>query len=98
MRRFNALLGTMISARDKAIMEEFAHLVIHLPAKGYGLLEFDMDDNRRAALVAAGRQAVEEYFAALPPPAATARGAAQGECTAGQARQPTAAPLKMLAD
>ncbi len=49
--------GTCLG-RDHA----FSHLVVRLPAQGYGTTEFDMSDERRAALVEAGRSAMGDYF------------------------------------
>jgi len=36
--------------------------VVRLPAGGYGTTEFDMSDERRTALVDAGRSAMRAYF------------------------------------
>jgi hypothetical protein len=36
--------------------------VIRLPAKGYGTIEFGMSENRREALVSAGRNAAIKFF------------------------------------
>lgn len=44
------------------VLEEFEHLVVRLPAQGYGTTEFDMSDARRTALVEAGRRAMAAYF------------------------------------
>lgn len=51
-------------------MDAFSHLVVHLPAGGYGTTEFDMSDARRAALVTAGRNAMRAYFDQQPLAAA----------------------------
>ena len=42
----------MTGAHDKMVIEEFEHLVVRLPAAGYGTTEFDMSDERRKALLA----------------------------------------------
>jgi hypothetical protein len=34
----------MTTAHDKMVIEEFADLVVKLPAGGYGTTEFDMSD------------------------------------------------------
>src|SRR5512147_3145707 len=58
VRRLKALVDTMTGAHDKMVIEEYADLVVHLPAGGYGTTEFDMSEGRRNALVAAGREAM----------------------------------------
>ena len=52
----------MTQAHDKMVVEEFEDLVVRLPAKGYGTTEFDMTDERRQALVAAGQNAMAAYL------------------------------------
>jgi predicted acylesterase/phospholipase RssA len=74
VRRLKALVDTMTGAHDKMVIEEYADLVVHLPAGGYGTTEFDMSDGRRNALVVAGREAMHAYLDAHPVKAA-ARGA-----------------------
>jgi NTE family protein len=63
--RISNLLNTMLQAHDKIVIESFERFVIRLPAKGYGTVEFDMSDERRDALVQAGRQAAQSYFKLL---------------------------------
>lgn len=60
--RISNLLNTMLQAHDKIVIETFERFVIRLPARGYGTVEFDMSDERRDALVRAGRQATQVYF------------------------------------
>jgi hypothetical protein len=43
------------------VIDEYRHLVVRLPAAGYGTTEFDMSEDRRAALVEAGRTAMASY-------------------------------------
>ena len=62
--RFGQLVNTVTQARDKMVIDTFSDLVVHLPAKGYGTTEFDMSDERRVALVKAGRVATEAYLTA----------------------------------
>lgn len=62
VQRLARLVDTATNAHDKMVVDAFSHLVVRLPAKGYGVAEFDMSDERRAALVAAGRGAVAAYF------------------------------------
>jgi predicted acylesterase/phospholipase RssA len=66
VQRISNLVNTMTSARDKNMIDEFEHLVVRLPARGYGTTEFGMTDERRDLLVEAGRRAMNTYFA---PPA-----------------------------
>ncbi|HWR93141.1 MAG TPA: patatin-like phospholipase family protein [Desulfobacterales bacterium] len=72
VQRIMRLVNTMTGAHDKMVIEEYEHLVVRLPAGGYGTTEFDMSDPRRESLVAAGRRAMKAYLDARPAP----RGAA----------------------
>jgi predicted acylesterase/phospholipase RssA len=62
VQRFQRLIDTATGAHDKMVIEEYSHLVARLPAQGYGTTEFDMSDERRDALVRAGRDAMALYF------------------------------------
>lgn len=62
VQRILRLVNTVTTAHDKLVIDAFSHLVVHLPAGGYGTTEFDMSDERRNALVAAGRNAMRAYF------------------------------------
>jgi len=62
VQRLRRLANTLTGAHDKMIIEEYRHLVARLPAQGYGTTEFDMSDERRAALVNAGAEALAHYF------------------------------------
>jgi NTE family protein len=62
--RIGQLVNTVTQARDKMVIDTFSDLVVHLPAKGYGTTEFDMSDERRNALVEAGRIATKAYLTA----------------------------------
>jgi NTE family protein len=62
VQRIGNLVNTTIGARDKAVIETFNDLVVRLPAKGYGTTEFDMAEERKEKLVAAGRSAMRAYF------------------------------------
>lgn len=61
-RRLTALIDTMTNAHDKEVIEAFDDFVVRLPAQGYGTMEFDMSEERRNALIAAGREATKSYF------------------------------------
>jgi len=74
VQRLKRLIDTMTSAHDKMVIEEFEHLVARLPAAGYGTTEFDMSDERREALVSAGRSAMGAYLDNLSTERAGSRG------------------------
>jgi predicted acylesterase/phospholipase RssA len=65
--RQRRLVDTVVKGRDKQVMESNAHLVAHLPAQDYGATEFDMDDDRRKALVEGGRNAMRVYLDGRSP-------------------------------
>jgi len=79
VQRLSRLANTVTTAHDKMVIEEFEHLVVRLPAQGYGTTEFDMSDGRRTALVQAGRNAMRNYFESPPLPAAGPRGLEDAE-------------------
>lgn len=62
INRLSKLLNTMMHARDKMVVDVFEKFVVHLPAKGYGTTEFDMNDERRKLLVQAGQNAMTAYL------------------------------------
>jgi predicted acylesterase/phospholipase RssA len=62
VQRLKRLVDTATTAHDKMVMDEYANMVVHLPAAGYGTTEFDMSDERRVALVEAGRTAMAAYL------------------------------------
>jgi len=62
VKRLGRLVSTLMGARDKAVISAFEQLVVRLPAKGYGTVEFDMTEERRTLLVDAGRQAMKRYL------------------------------------
>lgn len=66
VQRISRLMDTAMTAHDKMVLDAFSHLVARLPAQGYGVVEFDMSDERRGALVAVGRSAMRAYFDNLP--------------------------------
>lgn len=78
VQRISRLVDTTLSARDKMVIDSYSNLVVHMPAKGYGTTEFDMTDQRRDALVDAGRQAMREYFDGRALPTALAGGVTPG--------------------
>jgi predicted acylesterase/phospholipase RssA len=62
VQRLRRLVDTATGAHDKMVIDEYSHLVARLPAQGYGTTEFDMSDERRNALVEAGRTAMALYL------------------------------------
>ena len=87
VRRLRSLADTATTAHDKMVIDAFAHLVVRLPAQGYGTTEFGMSDARRNALVAAGQNAMADYLDHPPAAAPVPRGLA----TAGVDRSKQAA-------
>lgn len=65
VKRLGALMNTVMGARDKAMISQFEQLVVRLPAKGYGTVEFDMSAPRRQMLIDAGRASMNAYFEGL---------------------------------
>jgi len=76
VQRLNRLVNTATTAHDKMVLEEFEHLVVRLPAEGYGTTDFSMSETRREALVDAARAAMKDYLDNYAPPAA--RGGPRG--------------------
>jgi len=65
VRRIQGLVETATRAADRGAIEEFGHLVVHLPAKGFGTTEFDMLPERRAAIIEAGKATTDTYLRQL---------------------------------
>jgi len=66
VQRLRRLITTVTSAHDNTAKAAYARHIVHLPAGGYGTTEFDMDDERRNALVNAGREAMRAFLAKRP--------------------------------
>ncbi|MBP6015915.1 MAG: patatin-like phospholipase family protein [Candidatus Promineofilum sp.] len=62
VRRIIDLAETATQAHDKMVIEAFEQFVCRLPAEGYGTIEFNMTDDRREKLIAAGNAAMSRYF------------------------------------
>ncbi len=60
--RLQRLLNTATCAHDNLAKAVFADNVVRLPAGGYGTTQFDMTDEERAALLAAGQQAMAAFL------------------------------------
>ncbi len=63
-RRVMRIVETITVSRDKLTFEYASDAVCHLPTLGYAVTEFNMADDRRAALVAAGRTAMQLHLSA----------------------------------
>jgi NTE family protein len=85
VQRLSRLVNTVTTAHDKMVIEEFNDLIVRLPAQGYGTTEFDMSEERRNALVEAGRQAMADYFDKMPGGGAKARGVPGARAERGKA-------------
>lgn len=66
-QRISRLIDTATTAHDKLVIDAYAGLVVRLPAYGYGTTEFDMNDERRTALIEAGRIATQQHLSKHPP-------------------------------
>lgn len=60
--RLKRMVDTVTQAHDKFVIDALRDNVCRLPAKGYGTLDFDVSDERRDALIAAGYEATKAYF------------------------------------
>lgn len=63
MLRINGMADTLLAARDKTIIDTYKHMVCRLPAKGYGVLEFDLTPERMQPILTAGRNAMTAHLA-----------------------------------
>lgn len=66
IQRVLRLVNTMTLAHDAASIELFSDQIVRLPAGGVGVVEFNMSDAKRDALVTAGRKAMQLYQVAHP--------------------------------
>ncbi len=62
--RLTGMAETVLGAHDKSTIDEYARMVCRLPAKGYGILEFDMSAERMAPILRAGEAAAEAHLQA----------------------------------
>lgn len=63
VQRVQRLVDTMRGAHDNQLITANDRLICRLPAKSYGTMEFDMTEERREALIAAGGAAMEAHLA-----------------------------------
>jgi NTE family protein len=62
IRRLKGLADAATQAHDRAAIDDYADLVVRLPAKTYETTEFDMTEPRRDALIAAGYAITQLHF------------------------------------
>jgi hypothetical protein len=62
MLRISGMADTILTAQDKTIIDTYKHLVCRLPAKGYGILEFELTPERMAPILKSGEAAMETHF------------------------------------
>jgi predicted acylesterase/phospholipase RssA len=95
VNRLRRLITTVTSAHDNTAIAAFARHVVHLPAGGYGTTEFDMEDERRDALVNAGREAMRAFLARQTPVGEPSAGFSVGDKERNLANQaPTGLPRR----
>jgi NTE family protein len=61
--RLQGMAETVLGAHDKTVIDAYQQLVCRLPAKGYGILEFDLTAERMAPILQAGEAAMEAHLA-----------------------------------
>ncbi len=65
--RLQGMAETLLASHDKSVLDAHEQLVCRLPARGYGILEFDLTPERMAPIVQAGEAAMEAHLAARFP-------------------------------
>lgn len=60
--RVMRLVNTITSAHDSQLIGTYDELICRMPAKTYGTMEFDMTEQRRDALIAAGQEAMQKHL------------------------------------
>lgn len=83
LKRLRGLVDAALGAHDKLILDSYQGLVVRLPARDYGVTEFDMSDERRDRLVKAATIATSQHLVAHPP-GSTPRGTASAVVALGQ--------------
>ncbi len=64
--RIDALLDTLMSARDNATFDAHRERVVKLPVRGYGTTDFDMPEARAKALFDAAHAATQAWLTRAP--------------------------------
>jgi NTE family protein len=62
MTRISGMADTLLAGHDKSVIDTHQELVCRLPAKGYGILEFDLTAERMVPIIDAGEAAMEAYL------------------------------------
>lgn len=60
--RIQGMAETVLGAHDKSVMDAYQQMVCRLPAKGYGILEFDLTPERMEPILQAGEAALDAHF------------------------------------
>lgn len=67
MYRISSMADTLLGGHDKSVIDTHPHMVCRLPARGYGILEFDLTAERMAPIICAGEAAMDEHFGKYYP-------------------------------
>jgi len=62
MLRVQGMAETVLGAHDKSVIDEYQSMVCRLPAKGYGILEFDLSVERMEPILRAGEAAMQRHL------------------------------------
>ncbi len=62
MVRISGMADTLLAGHDKSVIDTHKSMVCRLPAKGYGILEFDLTAERMAPIIFAGEAAMDAHF------------------------------------
>lgn len=62
MQRLQRIIDTITTAHDNEMIHRFEQFIVHVPAKGYGTLEFDLKEKRLEDFIAAARTAAKAYL------------------------------------
>jgi predicted acylesterase/phospholipase RssA len=62
MLRISGMADTLLAGHDTSVIDAHQHMVCRLPAKGYGILEFDLTPERMAPIIQAGEAAMDAHF------------------------------------
>jgi len=60
--RIQGMAETVLGAHDKSVIDAYQYMVCRLPAKGYGILEFDLSAERMEPILRAGEAAMQQHF------------------------------------
>lgn len=71
VQRIARIVSTVTSARDRMVIDAYAELVVRLPGRNYGTIEFNMSARKRELLMKAGYVAMRLWFEHATPSDAT---------------------------